>query len=85
MSEWKKDRAEAAMREFDKENMTKAAQKRKEKELAEKWDKVRGELTDGWDEIKQNLYVGDSEDDKNIDWIIDLLKKSYNLPTLKKS
>jgi len=37
MSEWKKDRAEAAMREFDKENMAKAAQKRREEEIHGKW------------------------------------------------
>jgi hypothetical protein len=35
--EWKNARAEAEMREFDKENMTKAAQKRKEQELHGKW------------------------------------------------
>ena len=38
MSEnWKNARAEAEMREFDKENMAKAAQKRKEQELNGKW------------------------------------------------
>jgi hypothetical protein len=38
MSEnWKNARAEAEMREFDKENMAKAAQKRKEQELHGKW------------------------------------------------
>ena len=35
--DWKKNRAEAAMREFDKENMAKAAKKRREQEIHGKW------------------------------------------------
>jgi len=35
--EWKNARAEAEMRKFDKENMAKAAQKRREEEIHGKW------------------------------------------------
>ncbi len=38
---------------------------------------------DSWDEVKEYLYNGDSEDDKNIDWIISMLEEKFNVPTLK--
>jgi len=124
MSEnWKNNRAEASMREFDKENMAKAAEKRKNQELRGKWtvdvttkgehseklmDSVVNEfvaLTNGktanlsvdfhpvieptniddeWSKIEESLYVGDSETDREIRFVISMLKEDYNLPTLKK-
>ena len=35
-----------------------------------------------WEDIAADLYVGDSEDDRNIDWILDMLReRGYSCPT----
>jgi len=77
MSEtWKNERAEHEMRESDKKIMEAAALKEAEEKKALE-DKA-------WDEIKANLHIGDSEDDKNIDWVIEMLSEKYELPKQKK-
>lgn len=68
VEEWKNDRAEASMKQFDKENMAKALKKVKEKE-----DKA-------WADIAASLYVGSEREDVDIDWVLGLLREKYALP-----
>jgi hypothetical protein len=68
MSDWKNERAEAEMK-LAGEQMMKQALEKKIKEENEKWS-----------EIKQSLYVGSKPEDDSIDWVIDELKKKYELP-----
>ena len=69
MSDWKNERAEAAMKGAESEMMKKASEKRK-LEVDEKWSK-----------IKESLYVGSKPEDDSVDWVIDELRKQYELPT----
>ncbi len=68
MKDWKNDRAEQAMQAADKEMMKKAGEAAK---------KIEDEK---WNLIKQSLYVGDKKTDDDIDWVIDELRKKYELP-----
>jgi hypothetical protein len=72
MSEdWKNDRAEASMHEFEMKNMAKAKAEYQKEE-----DKK-------WEDVKTSLYVGDRNYDDHIDSIIDSLKEKYYLPVKK--
>lgn len=76
MSEdWKNDRAEASMKEGTDAIQKAAAEKAK-------LEKLEAE-NKAWSEIAQELYVGDSLDDKNIDWVISELRQKYHLPVKK--
>jgi len=67
-----KARAEHEMQKAGREIMEKAA---KDAKLAEDTK---------WDDVKETLYVGDSESDRDIDWVVDIIREHYHLP-IKKS
>jgi len=68
MGDWKNDRAEADMKSHEAEMMKKAVEAREKKE------------NEQWDKIKESLYVGSKPEDDSIDWVIDSLRKKYELP-----
>lgn len=72
MGDWKNEKAEMEMKRSEKEMMEKAVLRKKQEE-DQKWEK-----------IKESLYTGDSEDAKNIRWIIDTLREHYELPIERK-
>jgi len=67
-----KARAEHEMQEAGKEIMEKA--------LAEH----KAALDAKWYEFRKSLYSGDSDDDRNVDWVVDRIRDNYELPRLKK-
>ncbi len=72
MSEdWKNDRAEASIHEYE------------QKKLAEAKEAYKKEEEQKWDDVKTSLYVGDRTYDDYIDSIIDSLKEKYHLPVKK--
>lgn len=68
MGDWKNDRAEAEMKSHEAEMMKKAVEAREKKE------------NEQWSKIKESLYVGSKPEDDSIDWVIDNLRKKYELP-----
>lgn len=68
MGDWKNDRAEAEMKSHEAEMMKKAVEAREKKE------------NEQWNKIKESLYVGSKPEDDSIDWVIDSLRKKYELP-----
>lgn len=71
MEDWKKDRLSIEIHENDKKIMAEALEKKRKAE------------DEKWYELRKELYVGESEDDKNIDWVIDRLRDKYELPVKK--
>ena len=72
MSEdWKNDRAEASIHEYE------------QKKLADANEAYKKEEEQKWDDVKTSLYVGDRNYDDHIDSIIDSLKEKYYLPVKK--
>lgn len=71
MEDWKKDRLSIEIHENEKKIMAEALEKKKKAE-DEKWDNIRKEL-----------YVGERMMDDNIDWVINKLKETYQLPIKK--
>ena len=71
MEEWKKDRLSIEIHENEKKIMAEALEKKRKAE------------DEKWYELRKELYVGDSEDDKKIDWVIDRLRSKYELPVKK--
>jgi predicted type IV restriction endonuclease len=68
MEDWKNDRAEAEMKSHEAEMMKKAVEAREKKE------------NEQWNKIKESLYVGSKTEDDSIDWVINNLRKKYELP-----
>lgn len=71
MEDWKKDRLSIEIHENEKKIMAEALEKKRKAE------------DEKWFELRQSLYVGESEADKNIDWVVDRLKDKYELPIKK--
>lgn len=44
---------------------------------------IRKKLDEEWNKIKSSLYVGSRPEDDSVDWVIDELKKQYQLPIKK--
>lgn len=68
MEDWKKDRLSIEIHENDKQIMAEALEKKKKAE------------DEKWNQIREELYVGDSDTDKDIDWVLDRLRTKYELP-----
>lgn len=67
--DWKDSVGEAEERRGTDAIQKAAAEKaKKEKEEAE--DKM-------WSDVAESIYVGDSEDDKDIDWVLSMLREQY--------
>jgi len=67
--DWKDSVGEAEERRGTDAIQKAAAEKaKKEKEEAE--DKM-------WSDVAESIYVGDSEADKDIDWVLSMLREQY--------
>lgn len=72
MSEdWKNDRAEASIHEYE------------QKKLAEAKEQFKKDEENKWQAVKTSLYVGDRNYDDHVDSIIDSFKEKYQLPVKK--
>lgn len=72
MSEdWKNDRAEASIHEYE------------QKKLAEAKEQFKKEEDQKWEDVKISLYQGDRNYDDHVDSIIDSFKEKYQLPVKK--
>ncbi|TXG80040.1 MAG: hypothetical protein E6R13_08875 [Spirochaetes bacterium] len=69
--DWKNDRAEASMHEYE------------QKKIAEAKEAYNKEEEQKWEDVKTSLYVGDRNYDDHIDSVIDSLKEKYHLPVKK--
>jgi len=72
MGDWKNDRAEVEMKLAGDKMMREAADAKFREETAK------------WDKMKESLYVGSEREDDSIDWVVDMIRHKYELPTEKK-
>lgn len=79
MEDWKNDRSEAEMK-LAGEKMMKQAAEAKSKKEDEKWDKIKESLHAVSKETAQSDIDFVEIDIYTIDWVIDNLRKKYELP-----